>query len=115
MNEDQKDFINKVINPKLIEMAIDGSLPIDMNEMCYSHFEEEATAYNNTPEQKLKVRAKDAAHYLYESGGLSIGEQVKALEAQAKIDDMVGAESVEGVCVWEPFGEYAVKSMLKMF
>ena len=68
-----------------------------------------------TAPTKEEKRIEDAAHYLYESDGLTIGEQIKALEAQAKIDDMVGAESVQGVCVWEPFEEYAVKSLLKMF
>jgi len=46
MNEEQRKFFLQVIHPKLVEMAIDMTLPMDMNELCYSHFEEEAIEYN---------------------------------------------------------------------
>lgn len=46
MNPEQKRFFNAVILPKLVEMAIDGTLPSDMNELDYSYFEKEAEKFN---------------------------------------------------------------------
>jgi len=47
MNNVQKEFFNKVIKEGLISMAIDGTLPSDMNELNYTDFDELATEYNN--------------------------------------------------------------------
>ena len=46
MTKEQEKFINAVILPKLIKMAIDCTLPVDMNELCHSHFLSEAEEYN---------------------------------------------------------------------
>jgi hypothetical protein len=55
MNEEQKDFWRKVIYPKLIEMAIDCTLPTDMTEMCWGMFEEEAEEYNANKEVEKTI------------------------------------------------------------
>lgn len=54
MTQSQRDFFLVVIQPKLVKMAIDGSLPTDMNELCYSHFEDEANIYNRVGEPITK-------------------------------------------------------------
>jgi len=46
MKKEQEEFLNKVVFPKLIKMAIDCTLPSDMNELCHSHFEKEAIKFN---------------------------------------------------------------------
>lgn len=47
MTKVQQDYIDSVILPKLIEMAMDGSLPMDMNDLSSYHFDEETKAYNS--------------------------------------------------------------------
>jgi hypothetical protein len=46
MTKEQKDFFDEVIKPKLIEMAIDCTLPMDMNELHSSMFDQEAEEFN---------------------------------------------------------------------
>ncbi len=46
MTKAQKDYINNVIRPVLIQMAIDDELPSDMNEIGYHHFEKATEEYN---------------------------------------------------------------------
>jgi hypothetical protein len=35
-----KEYFYTVIKPRLVEMAIDGTLPLDMNELCFENFPE---------------------------------------------------------------------------
>jgi hypothetical protein len=46
MTPEQRDFFYDVIKPKLVEMAIDCTLPMDMNELDEYHFDEEAKKFN---------------------------------------------------------------------
>lgn len=56
MTQQQKDFFNKVIKPKLIEMAINGTLPSDMNEINEYYFEGAAEKYNEENPTKILVK-----------------------------------------------------------
>jgi hypothetical protein len=70
MTQEQKDFFNKVIKPKLISMTIDCSLPSDMTELQDYHFEEEAEAYNN-PNELVVNWAEMASQLLLTNKGLT--------------------------------------------
>ncbi len=52
MKQAQKDLINQAILPKLIEMAIDGTLPSDMNDLSVFHFEDEIKQFNINNQRK---------------------------------------------------------------
>lgn len=58
MTKEQKDFFNVVIKPRLIEMAIDNTLPMDMNELHYHAFEERATNYNEQSQSNATTMTK---------------------------------------------------------
>ena len=47
MTAKQRDLIDNVVLPKLVEMALDGTLPMDMNDLHSSYFEDEIKTYNN--------------------------------------------------------------------
>lgn len=38
--DEQKKFINEVILPNLVNMAVYDNIPSDMNELNYNHFED---------------------------------------------------------------------------
>jgi len=46
MNEEQKKFLDEVVLPKLIKMAISDELPLDMTQLSSYHFDEEAEEFN---------------------------------------------------------------------
>lgn len=46
MNEEQRKFLEEVVLPKLVNMAINDELPLDMTLLDSYHFEEEAKAFN---------------------------------------------------------------------
>lgn len=65
MNVDQKDFVNEVILPKLVKMAIDGTLPLDITQLSSFDFDKEASEFNiNRPHRKLYCgwMIEDAEH-----------------------------------------------------
>jgi hypothetical protein len=64
MNKEQRNFFNKVIKQKLIDMAIDGSLPSDLNELQDSHFEDEAKAYNNSDEVERRIKVRNLSLFI---------------------------------------------------
>lgn len=96
MTQEQKDFFNEVIHPKLISMAIDCTLPSDMTELFAEQFEEEAKAYNEA--NKRKVAIAKAGEFLFEDNdSKTIAEQVALIEATHKenlIDYIDGVELV---------------------
>jgi hypothetical protein len=50
MEPEQKKFFNQVILPKLVEMAEEGTLPSDINELSSFDFDEEAKSFNRLVE-----------------------------------------------------------------
>ena len=105
MNKEQRNFFNKVIKQKLIDMAIDGSLPSDLNELQDSHFEEEAKAYNNSDEVVRWARLDKLSYYVSED---DLGAALDALDGALSLDD---ADDI--VTMWEPLeGKYTVSELL---
>jgi len=43
----QKEYFEKVIKPQLVKMATNGTLPLDMNQLTFSDFEDATNTYNN--------------------------------------------------------------------
>lgn len=94
MTKAQKDYINNVIRPVLIQMAIDDELPSDMNEIGYHHFEKATEEYNASPEQQRQKQIDNLAQYVSDHE-LSVEEQLEALE---KADDDQCISGVIDLC-----------------
>ena len=88
MNSEQRDFISKVILPKLVAMAIDETLPMDMNEMCYSHFEDEATQYNI--DNKRNVMLDNLGRYTSFSDDEELDSMLTILENHEDENEITG-------------------------
>lgn len=94
MTKAQKDYINHVIRPVLIQMAIDDELPIDMNEIGYHHFEKATEEYNASPEPQRQKMIDTLGNYV--SGhDRDVEEQLDALE-EADGDELL--ENVIDLC-----------------
>ena len=94
MTQAQKDYINNVILPRLVEMAIDCTLPMDMNKLGYHHFEKATEEYNASPEQQRQKQINTLAQYV-SCHDRSVEEQLEALE-EADNDDCI--ENVIDLC-----------------
>lgn len=46
MTEEQIKFLDEVVLPKLVQMAINDELPLDMTQLSAYHFDEEAEEFN---------------------------------------------------------------------
>lgn len=46
MTKEQRKFLDEVVLPKLVQMAIDDTLPLDMTQLSSFHFDEEAEEFN---------------------------------------------------------------------
>lgn len=46
MTQEQENFFDKVIKPKLIKMALEDTLPMDMTQISSGYFYDEAEEYN---------------------------------------------------------------------
>lgn len=55
MTAEQRKFVDEVILPKLVNMAIDCTLPIDMNELSSFDFDEEAEKFNAENPEVRKI------------------------------------------------------------
>jgi hypothetical protein len=108
MTQEQKDFFNKVIKPKLISMTIDCSLPSDMTELQDYHFEEEAEAYNDSEAVKRDEMLFNLSHYIASD---DLDEALRLLEEVE--DDSISADCI--VTMWEPLeGRYTVSELLDL-
>ena len=108
MNEEQLRFFNEVIKPRLIQMAIDCSLPSDLNELQDSHFEEAAKTYNNSDEVKRRDRVERLSYYISSD---DLDGALRLLENEE--DDSIPADYI--VTMWEPLEDrYTVSKLLEM-
>ena len=48
MTQEQRNLIDEIILPKLVLMAIDGTLPSDMSQLSSHYFDEEVRVYNTS-------------------------------------------------------------------
>jgi uncharacterized protein with ATP-grasp and redox domains len=90
MNKEQRNFFNKVIKQKLIDMAIDGSLPSDLNELQDSHFEKEAKAYNRSYEVERRIKVRNLSLFISDDDAEAALDALEdALEKTDDADDVV--------------------------
>lgn len=109
MNSEQRDFISKVILPKLVAMAIDETLPMDMNEMCYSHFEDEATQYNI--DNKRNVMLDNLGRYTSFSDDEELDSMLTILENHEDENEITGW--IDGIQMTHMFEtSFTVKQLL---
>lgn len=106
MTQEQKDFLNLVVLPKLVDMAINDTLPLDMNTLCAEHFEDEATEYNNSSDKHIKACVEEARRILCDNDELegdedNILQQIRLIEEFAKTRGGEYIDWVEGVIVWQ--------------
>ena len=112
MNADQIKFFNEVIRPKLIEMAIDCTLPSDMNEIHWAHFEEEAKQFNKDNERSVALKKAEDILFWGSTDSLSVEEQVKLIESHDTDSDII--EWIDGVEVVQSFEtSFTVKTFLQ--
>ena len=56
MTEEQRKFVDEVILPKLVNMALNGDLDaFDFNQLSSFHFDEEADKFNAENPEKRKI------------------------------------------------------------
>lgn len=55
VRQSQSNLINKVILPRLVEMAIDCTLPSDMHELGLHNFAEAIVKYNESDDGKRDI------------------------------------------------------------
>jgi hypothetical protein len=109
MNSEQRDFISKVILPKLVAMAIDETLPMDMNEMCYSHFEDEATQYNI--DNKRNVMLDNLGRYTSFSDDEELDSMLTILESHEDENEITGwIDGIQMTTMFET--SFTVKQLL---
>ena len=109
MNSEQRDFISKVILPKLVAMAIDETLPMDMNEMCYSHFEDEATQYNI--DNKRNVMLDNLGRYTSFSDDEELDSMLTILENHEDENEITGwIDGIQMTTMFET--SFTVKQLL---
>ena len=113
MTQEQTNFFYDVIKPRLIDMAIDGTLPSDMTTLDAHMFAEAARAYNNSGDVQHGRKLDALSHYICDDDDRyrSTEEALSLLEAQAEIDGDVFADDI--VMMWEPLaGMHTVDSLL---
>ena len=55
MNAEQRKFVDEVILPQLIEMAINDELPLDMTQLSSFHFDDKAEQFNAENPEERKI------------------------------------------------------------
>jgi len=107
MNEEQLQFFNDVIRPRLIEMAVNGDSALsDLNELSSAHFDDVAYTYNNR-EDVVKHRAiEELGHYISEDAEEALNRLIVANEEDIADDH---------VLMWQPLEDkYTVRQLLEM-
>lgn len=100
-------FFNEVIKPRLVQMAIDGTLPSDMTELTHHHFDNDAKAFYNTNIYRQANAIDRLENYVSED---STEAYHKLINAEA-IDPQAPADCV--VSMWQPLqGRYTVQQLL---
>jgi hypothetical protein len=104
MTAEQRLFLEDVVLPKLVEMAINDTLPLDMSQLSSYDFEEEAEVFNNSKvDDNMVIKASD---YLCEGDEddddyMSIEDQVTAIKNHPNKSDMI--DWIDGVYPTEAF------------
>ena len=104
MTKAQKDYINQVILPTIIDMAINDKLDSDMTLLSYHDFEEATEKYNDSPEQK-KARAVKALGEYMSPDEYTVEEMYDTLvnfkgEKDEQLCSIEGIEPAEGYEFW---------------
>ena len=78
MNKDQKEFFDKVIQPKLVDMAIGSNLPSDMTLLGSWDFIEAAEEYNKSKKSNSKyfLFSECYSEIYYEDGFQDLLEKI---------------------------------------
>lgn len=107
MTQEQKDYLNEVVLPKLVKMAINDDLPLDVTQLYAEHFEEESKQYNKN---RVKYnRALNALEFAIFDDGDTV-EQVMdfldKLENDKSIEDHEMMDYIDGITMVERY-EYS--------
>ncbi len=115
MTQEQKDYLNQVVLPKLVSMAVNDDLPLDMTTLYAEHFEEETNEYNRN--RLMYNRAKNALEFAIFDDADTIEEVMEVLDRIDK-DETIKDDSlmdfIEGVCMVERYEySFTVKSFFE--
>ena len=86
--------IAKSVKEYLVNLAVEGKLPMDLNLLDEEQFAEIISTHLPT---KMDSAVEAASHYLSDAD-LSISEQIEAIRNHSDMDDYI--DNVEGVLVW---------------
>ena len=64
MTESQKAFIAEVIIPQLVEMAIKGKLPDDLNQLSAETFEKKTAQFNSSKEETRRTKIDRLSNFV---------------------------------------------------
>lgn len=107
-----EEIYDNVIHKKLIQMAINDELPMNMGHLNFGYFENEVKDYLNKIENELAYKKADEFLYL---DGVTPQEAVEHIvSSNAKDSDMLDYNLPEGVFPLEKFEyTFTVKSFLE--
>jgi len=92
--------IAKSVKEYLVNLAVEGKLPMDLNLLDEEQIAEIISTHLPT---KMNSAVEAASHYLSVAdlsvADLSIAEQIEAIKNHSDMDDYI--DNVEGVLVWE--------------
>lgn len=87
-----KKMFEEAILPRLVELAADDKIPVDLTTLNYSHFKEAIENFSKEKSDLLEKKIKDVAV------GTFISEKGDSEEIYEKLCDDSG-----DVLIWEPF------------
>lgn len=110
MTQEQKDFINTVIIPRLIEMEDNDEL--DVNSLSAHNFDEFTERYNSSPEQINARKLKTMGNYFCEceDEGISLASQLDILESFDG-DTWTPIGDIEGLMPWDGLEHKAIRDI----
>jgi len=109
MTNEQRHYINAVILPTLVDMAINDELDSDLNLLSYHDFEEATEKFNNSPEQVKARRLKTMGDYFCEDDdeGITLESQLEILES-FEGDKWTQIGTIEGLIPWDGLEHKAI-------
>ncbi len=107
-----KEVYENVIQPKIIEMAIECTLPMDMNELHYFYFEDEIKKY--LKQNTNRFAYEKAGEILSSYDGMTLEEAVETIVNSDKLDSEILDFVHEDIVVCQTYEyDFTIKTFLE--
>jgi len=111
MNEEQRKFLIEVVLPKLMELAANDDMPLDMGQLSAYDFEAEAEEYNNREDVVRARLIENLSHYICDD---DMGEALDRLYDAADEPHGLDQNADDIVVMWEPLAwRFTVEDLLR--